>query len=221
MLDLVADNKGFSHKEYVEYLYSKFHMGKDVEDSTKKGFLSVGNNYGLSEDEQRDYQEEARSILLPLLHEELGLDISKAVCKYSLVNRVTKDGSPVPIVIKSYMNHDHSLRINPSEWTQLMKKNAILAVRYGRNQYGYYSIYDLLKAKDEIVLSFRSDNIDKEDRIDKFAELLQYFNYVHFNFNDIGKPKQFNINDPFSCSFNKTNNASEADLSADDIRDIE
>ena len=223
LCELTSANSGFTSQDFVEYIHNNKNINnRSEEDSSQRGYLDVGNDYGLSEDEQIDYQKEAQKVLLPKLRDELGLDISHAICEYSIISGITKNNLPVPVVIKSYLHHDSPLRINPNEWIQLMKKNSILAVRYGRKDYGWYKIYDLLKSKDEIVLSFSSENLDKEDRIDKFAELLRYFNNVHFNFKDLAEPRSFNMDDPFGCSFNnEPNDASRANLKGGKTSDID
>ena len=223
LCELTSANSGFTSQDFVEYIHNNKNINnRSEENSSQRGYLDVGNDYGLSEDEQIDYQKEAQKVLLPKLRDELGLDISHAICEYSIISGITKNNLPVPVVIKSYLHHDSPLRINPNEWIQLMKKNSILAVRYGRKDYGWYKIHDLLKSKDEIVLSFSSENLDKEDRIDKFAELLRYFNNVHFNFKDLDEPRSFNMDDPFGCSFNnEPNDASRANLKGGKTSDID
>ena len=216
LCELTSANSGFTSQDFVEYIHNNKNINnRSEENSSQRGYLDVGNDYGLSEDEQIDYQKEAQKVLLPKLRDELGLDISHAICEYSIISGITKNNLPVPVVIKSYLHHDSPLRINPNEWIQLMKKNSILAVRYGRKDYGWYKIHDL-------VLSFSSENLDKEDRIDKFAELLRYFNNVHFNFKDLDEPRSFNMDDPFGCSFNnEPNDASRANLKGGKTSDID
>ena len=224
LIHLVDDpSLDFTSDDFLDFVKNRERPKEEQGTDSKEAFLNAGNDYGISIDEQKEYQEKAREILLPILETELGLDISNATDEgYSVIDGITKNGQEIPVVIKSYKYHNRPLRINPAEWERLLRPNSLLAVLYGNNEYGWYKLKDLLKSKDEIVLSFSSENLDKEDRIDKFAELLKYFNNVHFNFKELAEPRPFNTDDPLDCLFNdKSNDASKADLSGGSLSDIE
>jgi len=79
---------------------------------------------------------------------------------------------------------------------------------------GVLKLYDLLRKQDKITISFGTENLDVENRLEKFAELLQYFKDIHFDFNSI-KPDNYNIADDLS-NYNFYDRKEEEDLSADD-----
>ena len=195
LIHLVDDpSLDFTSDDFLDFVKNRERPKEEQGTDSKEAFLNAGNDYGISIDEQKEYQEKAREILLPILETELGLDISNATDEgYSVIDGITKNGQEIPVVIKSYKYHNRPLRINPAEWERLLRPNSLLAVLYGNNEYGWYKLKDLLKSKDEIVLSFSSENLDKEDRIDKFAELLKYFNNVHFNFKELKFPTSYKV----------------------------
>jgi hypothetical protein len=74
-------------------------------------------------------------------------------------------------------------------------------------------LYELLRKQDKLTISFSTENLDLEDRLDKFAELLHYFGNVHFNFDTV-KPSDYSVADDLS-DYRFDERRDEEDLSGD------
>jgi hypothetical protein len=96
-----------------------------------------------------------------------------------------KGDTEYPLVVKSYKYQGAPLKIGANEWIQLMKPNSMFWVHFGNRKLGCLNLYDLLKKQDKLYLSFSTENLDFENRLENFAELLHYFKNVHFDFNSI------------------------------------
>lgn len=92
------------------------------------------------------------------------------------------------IVLKSYKDRTAPFKINPEEWKAVVQNDAKLLVYTRVN--GELDIVeipqgDLIMNQTQISITFNSENLDKEeysDRISIFAETLQYFKGLHFDF---------------------------------------
>ena len=84
---------------------------------------------------------------------------------------------------------------------------------FGNGKLGSLKLYDLLRNQDKLKISFSTENLDKEDRIEKFAELLHYFGDVHFDFNSV-KPSDYSVADDLK-NYRFDERKTEEDLSGD------
>ena len=95
-----------------------------------------------------------------------------------------------------------------------MKNNSMFWLHFGNRRLGCLKINELVRNQDKLTISFSTENLDVEDRLEKFAELLHYFGNVHFDFNSI-KPSDYSIaKDLSDYRFDERRN--EEDLSGDD-----
>jgi hypothetical protein len=52
----------------------------------------------------------------------------------------------------------------------------------GNGKVSYINIFDLFRNQSHLSVSFSTENLDVEDRLKKFADLLHYFNDIQFDF---------------------------------------
>jgi len=167
----------------------------------------------ISKNDQIEANREAKEIVKEKLERE-GFEFTKGIGKKSTIDGVFKDDIEYPLVVKSYKYQDEPLKIAANEWIQLMKPNSMFWLHFGNRKLGCLKLYELLRNQDKLTLSFSTENLDVEDRLQKFAELLRYFSNVHFNFNSI-KPSDYSISKDLSdYRFDERRN--EEDLSGDD-----
>lgn len=175
--------------------------------------LGIGMDYGLSTEKQKEANREAREIVKEEL-EPLGFVFTQGIGHYSTVNGVVKDGIEYPIVIKSYSSFNNQpFKIGANEWIQLMKENSMFFIHRGNRNLSYLKLNDLLKKQDNITLSFSTENLEQNNRIENFAQLLRYFKNVHFNFESLIMQQRSIANNLDDLFFN--NQKTETDLSED------
>jgi hypothetical protein len=85
---------------------------------------------------------------------------------------------------------------------------------FWKQKLGCLNIYDLLRKQDKLSISFSTENLDFENRLENFAEILHYFKNVHFDFNSIRPDNYSTAENLNSYRFNERRN--ESDLSGDD-----
>lgn len=167
----------------------------------------------ISKNDQKEVNREAKEIVKEKLEEE-GFEFTEGIGKYSTIDGVFKDNIEFPLVVKSYKYQDEPLKIGANEWIQLMKPNSMFWLHFGNRKLGCLKLYELLRNQDKLTISFSTENLDVEDRLDKFAELLHYFGNVHFDFNSV-KPSNYSLaTDLSDYRFDERRN--EEDLSSDD-----
>lgn len=167
----------------------------------------------ISKNDQKEANREAKEIVKEKLERE-GFEFSEGIGKYSTIDGVFKDDIEFPLVVKSYKYQDEPLKIGANEWIQLMKPNSMFWLHFGNRKLGCLKLYELLRNQDKLTLSFSTENLDVEDRLQKFAELLHYFGNVHFDFNSV-KPSDYSVaKDLSDYRFDERRN--EEDLSGDD-----
>ena len=167
----------------------------------------------ISKNDQKEANREAKEIVKEKLERE-GFEFTEGIGKYSTVDGVFKDDIEFPLVVKSYKYQDEPLKIGANEWIQLMKPNSMFWLHFGNRKLGCLKLYELLRNQDKLTLSFSTVNLDVEDRLQKFAELLHYFGNVHFDFNSV-KPSDYSVaKDLSDYRFDERRN--EEDLSGDD-----
>ncbi len=167
----------------------------------------------ISKNDQKEANREAKEIVKEKLERE-GFEFTEGIGKYSTIDGVLRDDVEFPLVVKSYKYQDEPLKIGTNEWIQLMKPNSMFWLHFGNRKLGCLKLYELLRNQDKLTISFSTENLDVEDRLDKFAELLHYFGNVHFDFNSV-KPSDYSVaKDLSDYRFDERQN--EEDLSADD-----
>ncbi|MDD4641093.1 MAG: hypothetical protein PHF92_07040 [Bacteroidales bacterium] len=176
---------------------------------------TLGTEYStdISKNDQKEANREAKEIVKEKLERE-GFEFTDGIGKYSTIDGVFKDEIEFPLVVKSYKYQDEPLKIGANEWIQLMKPNSMFWLHFGNRKLGCLKLYELLRNQDKLTISFSTENLDVEDRLEKFAELLHYFGNVHFDFNSV-KPSDYSVaKDLSDYRFDERRN--EEDLSGDD-----
>lgn len=176
---------------------------------------TLGTEYStdISKNDQKEANREAKEIVKEKLERE-GFEFTEGIGRYSTIDGVYKDDVEFPLVVKSYKYQDEPLKIGANEWIQLMKPNSMFWLHFGNRKLGCLKLYELLRNQDKLTLSFSTENLDVEDRLQKFAELLHYFGNVHFDFNSV-KPSDYSVaKDLSDYRFDERRN--EEDLSGDD-----
>lgn len=167
----------------------------------------------ISKNDQKEANREAKELIKEKLENE-GFVFTEDIGSYSTINGVFKDDVEFPLVVKSYKYQDEPLKIGANEWIQLMRPNSMFWAYFGNGKLGCLKLYELLRNQDKLTISFSTENLDKEDRLGKFAELLHYFGNVHFDFNSI-KPSDYSVaNDLDDYRFDERR--TEEDLTSDD-----
>ena len=95
----------------------------------------------------------------------------------------------MPIVLKSYKRDDAPFSINPGEWDSIMNHKAKILI-YRGNDIVEIEKEDLVKNQNSIILRFSTENLDVEDRISQFSNLLHYFKQIHFDFESFNVSKR-------------------------------
>jgi len=181
----------------------------------KANEVILGTEFGtdISQNNQKEANREAKEIVKEKLERE-GFNFTNGIGEYSIIDGVFKDDIEFPLVVKSYKYQDEPLKIGANEWIQLMKPNSMFWVHFGNRKLGCLKLYELFKNQDKLTISFSTENLDVEDRLEKFAELLHYFGNVHFDFNSV-KPSDYSVaKDLSDYRFDERRN--EEDLSGDD-----
>jgi hypothetical protein len=145
----------------------------------------------ISKNDQMEANREAKEIVREKLEKE-GFKFTKGIGEYSTIDGVFKDYIEYPLVVKSYKYHDEPFKIGANEWIQLMRPNSMFWVHFGNRKLGCLKLFELIRKQDKLTISFSTENLDVEERLAKFAELLRYFKNVHFEF-DIIKPSKYSI----------------------------
>lgn len=167
----------------------------------------------ISKNDQKEANREAKEIVKEKLERE-GFEFTKGMGRFSTIDGVYKDDVEFPLVVKSYKYQDEPLKIGANEWIQLMKPNSMFWLHFGNRKLGCLKLYELLRNQDKLTISFSTENLDVEDRLEKFAKLLHYFGNVHFDFNNV-KPSDYSVaKDLSDYRFDERRN--EEDLSGDD-----
>jgi hypothetical protein len=175
--------------------------------------LSTDFSDDISKNDQKEANREAKEIVKQRLEDE-GYNFTKGLGAFSTINGVMKEETEFPLVVKSYKYQDEPLKIGANEWIQLMRPNSMFWVHFGNRKLGCLKLYELLKNQDKLTLSFSTENLDKEDRLENFAEILHYFKNVHFDFNSIA-PGDYSVAKDLN-NYRFDERSTEEDLSGDD-----
>nr|WP_199156038.1 hypothetical protein [Pedobacter sp. ASV2] len=180
---------------------------------TDNATLGTDFSSDISQASQAEASREAKEIVKEKLEAE-GFEFTKGIGSYSTIDGVISEGVEFPLVVKSYKSQNEPLKIGANEWIQLMRPNSMFWTYFGDGKLGCLKLYELLKGQDKLTISFSTENLDKLDRLRKFAELLHYFCNVHFDFSNV-KPSDYSVAEDLSdYRFDERRN--EEDLSSDD-----
>ena len=157
---------------------------KEEEESPiiKKGeepSLSKSKQYEAQIEAQRYLMQEKPSWQFPLHYGEYNEEGKPYY--YSTVDLEDADENPISIVLKSYKKHDEPFKVNPEEWDSVVKDSAYLLI-YTGDDIKRIKKEDLIRNQSNISLSFSTENLDIEERIDAFCSTLHYFKELHFDF---------------------------------------
>ena len=133
----------------------------------------------MSDEEKRAYNREAREVIRRKL-EQLGYEFTQGIGEYDVIDGVKKDGITYPLVAKSHRGN-YPIHVNPAEWIELAKDNAMLWIYFGNNVAKAVNIRELLRKQDQVTLSCDSDNLQDDRRLLAFAQVLRYFKNLHFD----------------------------------------
>ena len=155
---------------------------KDEDPTIKKG-----KRQGIPKSEQIRAQVEAQKFLMeeepswhfPPHYSECHEDGTPYY--YSTVVLEDADGNPISIVLKSYKKQDEPFKLNPEELDWIFKDSAYLLI-YTGDDIKRIKKEDLVRNQSSISLSFSTENLDIEERIDAFCSTLHYFKELHFDF---------------------------------------
>lgn len=175
--------------------------------------ISIDYDEDISVSDQKEANREAKEIVKERLEKE-GFSFTSGIDGYSTIDGVIKDDIEYPLVVKSYKYQGAPLKIGANEWIQLMKPNSMFWVHFGNREVGCLNLYDLLRKQDKLSLSFNTDYLDFDNRLENFAELLHYFKNVHFDFNSIRPDNYSTAENLNNYRFDERRN--EEDLSSDD-----
>lgn len=146
-----------------------------------------GETSGLSRAEQCDAQLEAQKFLMHLMPhwdfpDGYGECDDKDVPRhFSTISATKENGEIIYIVLKSYKNQGKPFKVNPEEWDYIIKENAHLFI-YDGICIREIEPLDLIMNQPNISITFSTENLDIEERINIFAEALHYFKDLHFDF---------------------------------------
>ena len=177
---------------------------KKEEESPK---IKKGKDPSLSRSKQYEAQIEAQRFLIqeepswhfPLHYGEY--DEEGKPYYYSTVELEDANENSILIVLKSYKKQDEPFKVNPEEWNSVVKNSAYLLI-YTGDDIKRIKKEDLVRNQSNISLSFSTENLDIEERIDAFCSTLHYFKELHFDFSSFNIAKNaesikniFNRND--------------------------
>ena len=205
--------KNHNESEETEKLKEELEKLKQQLFETKGATLGTGLNTDISKIDQKEANREAKVIVKEKL-ESVGFEFTNGLDEFSAINGVIKDGIEYPLVVKSYKYQDEPLKIGANEWIQLMRPNSMFWVYFGNDKIACLKLNELLRKQDNLTISFSTENLDVENRLEKFAELLRYFGDVHFDFHSV-KPNNYSTAAVMG-SYQFTERKTEEDLSSDD-----
>lgn len=150
---------------------------------------------GLSKQQQKEINEEARRIVKAELEQRLSNEKIRQQSKgsnfdYKLMGFDGFSNSPVmqindvnyPIVVKSYKKQSEPFNINTGEWELITKEKNSLFFVWDGNKINYIDILGLMRNQSHIDIAFSTENLDIEERLTKFSQTMRYFKDIQFKF---------------------------------------
>ena len=164
--------------------------------SDKTVHLAKADTNILSQQEQIEVQLEAQKYLLsikpmwkfPENFAEVDEE-GKPYC-FSTFEITDEEGKNKAIVLKSFKKDKAPFSINPEEWDYLTDSNAKLVIYRGNGYHEELGKEDLIRNQNCITLRFSTENLDIEDRISQFSDILHYFKQIHFDFESFNVPNR-------------------------------
>lgn len=144
--------------------------------------MSKGEDSILSKDEQIEAQLEAQKFLIQMypnwtFPNGFGYDENN----YTTASLYTEKHEKINIVLKSYKKRDEPFKINIPEWNFIMEDDAQIWI-YTGNEIVKIDVKELLKNQKQLSISFNTNNLDEEDKIQQFADAMRYFKELHLDF---------------------------------------
>lgn len=140
------------------------------------------NPNDVDKDDRPEYNEVARKKVMRRLISE-GYNFTQGSGNFSIIPGVIDpDGNPSPLVVKSC--RWGKLYISPMEWEVLLKPNSMLWIFDGYDTMAL-PLRNLIRNQEKLVLSMDTRNLDDIEKVSKFAQILQYFKQVNFEFNSV------------------------------------
>lgn len=96
-------------------------------------------------------------------------------------NVITTENGSEPIVLKSFKYQGRKFMVNPTEYLSLIRDKAQLFI-YDGLDFKRISVIDLLRNQTKVSITFSSKNLESDDKVEKLADALNYFNNITFNF---------------------------------------
>lgn len=165
------------------------------EDSENTVHLSKAETNTLSQSEQIEAQLEAQKKLRSVKpmwkfpYNFAEVDEEGKPCCFSTFHITDEEGNNRDVVLKSYKRDDAPFSINPEEWDSIINNKAKILI-YRGNDIVEIEKEDLVKNQNSIILRFSTENLDIEDRISQFSDLLHYFKQIHFDFESFNISKR-------------------------------
>lgn len=165
------------------------------EDSENTVHLSKADTNTLSQSEQIEAQLEAQKYLRSVKpmwkfpYNFAEVDEEGKPCCFSTFHIIDEEGNNRDVVLKSYKHDDAPFSINPEEWDSIMNHKAKILI-YRGNDIVEIEKEDLVKNQNSIILRFSTENLNVEDRISQFSDLLHYFKQIHFDFESFNISKR-------------------------------
>ena len=197
-------NSGFNLDDWYSLL-----KGGDKERNAK---IRKGESKGIGREQMIEAQIEAQRFLKNTqprwqFPEHYGeVDDEGKPYHFSTAEIIDENGTMTSIVLKSHKAEGEPLKINTSEWSSISKEKARIFV-YTGDDIKEIDIKKLLSNQPTVSISFSTENLDIEERIDAFADSLRYFKELHFDFDSFNLSKQAkslsgmsNINDRRQCA---------------------
>lgn len=175
--------------------------------------IGAGSSSGLESEQMNEYSLVAKNNVRERLESE-GFVFTQGIGEHSTIPGVVKDGIEYPLVVKSYRYLDEPMHINPNEWICLFKPNSMLWVDFGKGMVQPIRVRDLFDYHDKIVLSFGTENLAQDERLNKIMEVMRYFKNVHLDIASLAPDKHrgetldsylFNENRPENSDTSETN----------------
>ena len=144
--------------------------------------MSKGEDNVLSKNEQIDAQLEAQKFLMQKypnwkFPDGYGYESDN----YSTVTIHNEKDEAINVVLKSYKSKGQGLKINIPEWDFIIEEDAQIWI-YTGNDIVEIDVKEMLKNQNKLSISFNTNNLDVEDKIQQFADAMRYFNELHLDF---------------------------------------
>lgn len=170
-------------------VYKNIDSNNEVETKTNPHIptIQVGEFSGIEKEIQWEAQLEAQKRLIQEFPQwTFPPDYGKAddngkPYNFSTIEVVDEYNNTIPVVLKSYKKSSEPFKINTEEWDYLIREQAVLLIYTGADVKRVY-VRDLIRKQSCITITFSTENLDIEDKINAFADSLHYFNELHFDF---------------------------------------